>query len=123
MISIYNYSKSPFLSVIEKVKTPLHISLYNKEHTDFEETTKLNKLPYALQYIHGSNVANSVRGYAIDCVNISDYGFAFVAQRSFIAMLVETYWLNAKKQICKAPNEIKVYLKKRLNAIRRFFGK
>ncbi|MDR0664705.1 MAG: putative rhamnosyl transferase [Helicobacteraceae bacterium] len=118
VISKYRYRNSPFISVIEKAKTPLHISLFDKPHTAYTDATELNEIPYALQYIHGSNVANSVRGYAAHGVNLSDYGLSFVISRSYIAMLWETMRLSI---VAKNIYKLKKPTGKRICFISRFF--
>jgi hypothetical protein len=107
------------------VKKPLRSRVYANEHTLFENAIKLNKFAYALQYIHGSNVSNQIRGYAVFSVDLSSYGITFARKRSFFAALAETIRLNAyddaKTSITKKPKKIVAYVRKRLCAINRSF--
>jgi hypothetical protein len=106
LISQYYYPSSPFVSMIAKAQTPLNFELF-KNHTKLKNTFKLKKFPYALQYIHGSNVSNEMRGVAATNINLRDYGIDFDIARSYFSMLAESLKAIGKKNLIKLKKSVK----------------
>ena len=110
VINYYRYPRGPFESIITEIGEEFHAKIFDQSHGKLGKqygVTQLGPFPYALQYVHGQNIANDVRGIAVRTINLKDYGINYQITRSYLPRLYESLARIVRKRINKRVEKLK----------------